>query len=144
MSTICNSIPPFKYTQTDGNLLLLVPASSCVADSLDRAEFDNVTRTFALSQAIVKSRFTSNTAANLMPEGPDTVTKPSFSRIAQQNSKEGQSCFKEPHCTHRLARAVSRVKKKVLIHFPLKIAIKTQFGHLLMSTKVGGRNRKCS
>ncbi len=51
MCTICIYIPPFKYTQTDGNLTLLAPASPCVADSLDRAEFDNATRTVALSQA---------------------------------------------------------------------------------------------
>ncbi len=99
MCTICISIPPFKYTQTDGNLTLLAPASPCVADSLDCAEFDNATRTVALSQAkkngIVRSRFTSNTAANLMPEGPDTVTKPSYSRIAQQTQKKVKAVLKK-------------------------------------------------
>lgn len=127
MCAICISIRPFKYTQTAGNLFLLNPASPCVVESLDRAEFDNATCTVSLcqtkrwSQVQIYCRFKHFCQSHAREL--DTVTKPPYSRIVQRNPKEGQSCItkKKNNNTNRLGIAISRGEVgKVLIHFPLK------------------------
>lgn len=124
MCAICISIRPFKYTQTDGNLLLLDPASPCVVESLDRVEFDNATCTVSLSQTKrwsqvqIYCRFKHNCQS--LARGAGHCHQTTIFQNSTAKPKRRSKLFKKIYNSHRLGIAGQGGGGKVLIHFPVK------------------------